>query len=555
MRKTINILDIFLAFIVAFGMVFASNYYETGAAHVSMSQVSLALLVTVVLLTIFYYVQTWMSEGNTKTKRYSKIGIYWHKFWHGILSHRHFILVSTIVIFLCWLIPLIFLYPGNVANDGWGQIAQFQQTFAGGHIHQNIMSDHHPFFDTLVMGLIITPFGNAGHWHIGFFVYVLIQAALTSCAFAWTVWFSQRRLHLSETIQRRLIITYCFWPIFATTAASISKDTLFSWIYVLFIVIYSDIVLTRGKDLSSKAILWSLPIVGIGCILTKKLGIYVIALSLIGLCLVIKKHRKRLISLSLATIIIAEVILHIGTSVLGTVPGGMQEMFSVPFQQTARTVKEHPNSLKGHDRKVVNTVLPVKGIAKRYNPTNADPVKGYNDRGNVSEYLAYLQVWAKMGLKYPKSYIAATNAMLAGWFSLYEYRPLLDMNNHTQLLPQVTIDHHAADRHGWSLRSTNFVGHLYDDLYNFPLFTILLSYSFYTAILPFFVTSLLLKSRRKTDWLLLLPMVLSIVLGCWLSPVSAQTTEGMRYLCPVVYTLPLMLVITRYIWTSQRNSQ
>lgn len=553
MRKSINILDICLTLIVALGMVFSTNYFETGSAHVSVHLLCLVLVVTAVFLAIFYWLQNRLSVGHLTTTQ-SHWGQRWQAMWHFVLKQQHLVLATALVIFLCWLIPLIFLYPGSLANDGWGQLAEFQATFAGGHIHRHMMSDHHPFMDTMFMGSVITPFGHFHHWQLGFFVFVLIQAVLTAFAFGWTIWFTKERLHLKEQSQRRLLLIYCFWPVFSTTVGSISKDTIFSWVYVLFMVVYADIVLTKGEDLEHKSWLWSLFVAGIGCIFTKKLGIYVVALSLLLLCLVIKKYRKRLITFSIATLLVAEVILHIGTIGLGIAPGGKQEMFSIPFQQTARCVKEHPDSLRGHDRKIVNAVLPVKDLAKRYNPVNADPVKGFNDRGTTSGFLAYLKVWAKMGLRYPKSYLAATNAMLSGWFSLYVYQPLMNMYNHNQLPFHLSIDQHAADRHGWPHKTANFAENLYMDLYKFPLFTFFLTYGFYASVLPLLLTCLTLKDRIKTHWLILVPMILSIVLGCWLSPVSAQTTEGMRYLIPVIYTLPLMMIITKFLWTSRSKS-
>lgn len=552
MKKSINILDVFLAFVVSLGTVFSNSYFNTGSPQTSLHKICLAVVITVTLLVSLYLIENYLQHDEANK---TSLNNRWQGFWHRLLKQDHLVLVSALVIFLIWLIPLIFLYPGSLSNDGWNQLGQFKRAFAGGHIHQNIISDHHPFVDTLIMGIVVTPFGHFHHWQGGLFAYVLIQAALTAFAFTWTIWFAKERLGLAERVQRRLLLTYSIWPVFATTVGSISKDTLFSWIYVLFMIIYADIILSKGNDLRERSLLWSLVIVGVGCILTKKLGIYIIAISLIMLCLLVKNNRKRMIALSIVVLLVAEGILHVGSSVLGTVPGGKQEMFSLPFQQTARCLKDHPHSLKGHDRKVVNAVLPVKGIAKRYNPNNADPVKGYKDRGTGSQYVSYIKVWLKMGIHYPKSYVNATNSMLAGWFSTYEYQPLMNMANHTQLDGQKMIDQATASRHGWAKKTSSFIESFYNDLYGFPLFTLFLSYAFYASILPLIIVCLVLKDSVKRNYALLVPMILSIVLGCWLSPVSAQTTEGMRYLIPVIYTLPLMMVIVKYLWQKYRTQQ
>lgn len=544
MRRSVNVLDVFLAIILSFGMVFADGYFKTGSAQISPHKICLTIVVTAILLVNLYLIKGFLQHNEMQLISHSNS---WQYYCHQLLNHKHIVLYSALVILLFWIIPLVLLYPGSLSNDGWGQLGQFKLAFAGGHIHQNIISDHHPFVDTLIMGIVITPFGHFHHWQLGLFVYVILQAIFTAFSFSWTIWFTKNRLHLGERVQRSLLIIYSLWPVFVAIVGSISKDTLFSWIYVLFMMIYSDIILSKGNVLHDKMVLRTLLVVGVGCILTKKLGIYIIVISLITLCLMVKNNRKKMIGISITILLIAEVILHAGSSILGVVPGGKQEMFSLPFQQTARCIKDHPYSLKGHDRTIVNEILPVKGIAKRYNPSNADPVKGYNDRGTGSQYMAYLKVWLKMGIRYPKSYLNATNAMLAGWFSMYAYQPLMNMQNHTQLLQNKMIDQSAANRHGWSKKTGRFAESFYNDLYSFPPFTFFFSYAFYASFLPMIIICLVVKSRIKRNWALLMPMILSIVLGCWLSPVSAQTTEGMRYLTPVIYTLPLMIVISEYL--------
>lgn len=549
LKKSLNAKDIFLALITSLGIVFADNYFETGSPQLSMHKICLALVLTGTLLISLVLIKDYMQRD---TRTVADIAFHWQKFWNNLLKQKHLVLVCALIIFLIWLIPLILIYPGSMSNDGWGQLKQFELAFAGGHIHKYIISDHHPFIDTLIMGAVITPFGQHHQWQLGFFTYVLLQGVLTSLAFGWTIWFAKNRLHLSEIVQRRLLLTYALWPVFATTVGSISKDTLFSWIFVLFMIIYADIIVTKGDDLRKRSLFWSLLIIGAGCILTKKLGIYIIAISLLVLCLVIKNNKKRMIGMSIIVLLIAEVVLHAGSNILGIVPGGKQEMFSMPFQQTARCVKDHPHSLSGQNRTEVNAILPVNGIAKRYNPSNADPVKGYKDRGTDSQCIAYIKVWLKMGIHYPKSYFNATNAMLAGWFSMYEYKPLVNMSNHNQLDSKM-ISPAVANRHGWAKKTGHFVESFYDDLYSFPPFTVFLSYAFYASILPMMITCLIFKNRVKRNWVFLIPMILSIVLGCWLSPVSAQNTEGMRYLIPVIYILPLMLTISEYLLKHHTN--
>jgi len=49
---------------------------------------------------------------------------------------------------------------------------------------------------------------------------------------------------------------------------------------------------------------------------------------------------------------------------------------------------------------------------------------------------------------------------------------------------------------------------------------------------------------------MVIPLILSIVLGCWLSPVSIAL-EGKRYLYPVIYTIPFMIGICFSMYQDQ----
>ena len=96
---------------------------------------------------------------------------------------------------LLWLPLLMALYPGTLINDTWGQLQQFIISIKMGDITQNILTDQHPIFDTLFMGLLIIPIVElTGNWHIAIFIYVLFQALLTSLAFSYSILYIRKNL-------------------------------------------------------------------------------------------------------------------------------------------------------------------------------------------------------------------------------------------------------------------------------------------------------------------------------------------------------------------------
>ena len=62
--------------------------------------------------------------------------------------------------------------------------------------------------------------------------------------------------------------------------------------------------------------------------------------------------------------------------VWGITPGSKGEMLSIPFQQTARYVKEYPEDIMEQERLAIDNLLQYDKLAEAYNPSLSDPVKG-----------------------------------------------------------------------------------------------------------------------------------------------------------------------------------
>lgn len=78
-------------------------------------------------------------------------------------------------------------------------------------------------------------------------------------------------------------------------------------------------------------------------------------------------------------------------------PGGIQEMLSVPFQQTARFVKYYGDELSEEDKEAINHILDYNQLAEKYNPDKSDPVKDtIRKEITKTEWKAYINVYLKM---------------------------------------------------------------------------------------------------------------------------------------------------------------
>lgn len=182
---------------------------------------------------------------------------------------------------------------------------------------KGILYDHHPIFDTIFMEIIITGIKNfTGHWNLALFGYVLIQGIFSAIAFAYTIEYTYNKLKLDARI---------------------------------------GIVRTKAECLLSKRFMLAFIFICILNCLTKKVGVYIVLIS-IGIATFIKMKkifRLYLIIPIFAIITVMYVLMPIVIDATGTIKGGQQEMLSIPFQQTARYVKYHGDDITDYEYKVV----------------------------------------------------------------------------------------------------------------------------------------------------------------------------------------------------------
>ena len=128
----------------------------------------------------------------------------------------------------------------------------------------------------------------------------------------------------------------------------------------------------------------------------------------------------------------------------------------------------------------------------------------------------------------------------------------MNMDWHNQL-SDIIIPHWVPVRPAPASLTANALEKACHSLYNTPIFGLFLSYGFYAAIFPAFVLSTTLRThcgRHVRYYLVSVPMVLSLIFGCWLAPVSIHF-EGRRYLYPLTYTAPLLLAWCMFVYQNE----
>lgn len=89
---------------------------------------------------------------------------------------------------------------------------------------------------------------------------------------------------------------------------------------------------------------------------------------------------------------------------------------SIPFQQTARYVRDYGDEVTEEEAEIIGQVLDYENLAELYDPITSDPVKYTYHAEATGDLLDYFGVWFRQLLKHPGSAVEATMNNAYGWF-------------------------------------------------------------------------------------------------------------------------------------------
>ena len=194
------------------------------------------------------------------------------------------------------------------------------------------------------------------------------------------------------------------------------KDAWFAGFLLLFLVELYRILTVQNWSSAEK---WQhrgmflLSVLGI--FFFRQEGVYLIILtSLVMLIATRKRFFLRLAVLAFAGFYLYTQVLLPACSVKASNP---REIFSIPFQQTARYLRDAGDDVTPEEKEAISAILDYDNLPERYNPNLSDPVKAtYNTDAGTDELLAYFEAWFQMLLRHPDIYVQATMNNLYGYF-------------------------------------------------------------------------------------------------------------------------------------------
>lgn len=214
-------------------------------------------------------------------------------------------------------------------------------------------------------------------------------------------------------------------------------------------------------------------------------------------------------------------------------------MLSLPFQQTARYVRDYGDDVTEEEKEVIGKVLDYNKIADVYMELTSDPVKTTYHAESTNDLIAYFKVWFKQFWKHPLCYVEAT------WNqNYYLFAPNIDNIVYNK---DCTIAHEIMEQMGMQEQISFHVPEkmngicsimvsYYTLLHRLPVIGMLSNVGFY-IILLWMITFFFLKDGRKRELWLLLPLWLTFLIII----ASPQIQNQPRYAFPIIYAMPILI--------------
>lgn len=536
-------LSLFLAIMYTAGMGFSS-----GNSLAILYTSSIRMLKTLILITGFYILYL-TAINSLYLLLQSRKDIVLHKNKVILFYQKHPWLSVWLGIMGCWMVHILLRYPGAMSYDNWNQLAYY--------FGYKSFTTAQPVFHTWLFSSFIR-FGLwIGSANIGLFLFIVFQSLIMSAILSWSL-LLMRRWRTPVWLRLLTMGIYCAAPYYAGYASFPIKDFLYTAFFLLFLLYIMEwLGNTSLFNKKSRAIGWVLTV----ClfILCRKNGIYIyLPVAIIMAVREVKRFQKNLtvkeapyncqsiiffVVLLLLPLLIVKGTESIITYCYQVQKDSSKEALSLPFQQTARYVRDYGNEIPKEEKEAIAKVLDYDKIPAVYLEMTADPVKTTFHAETNEDLFNYFKVWFKQFLKHPLCYIEAT------WNqNYYLFAPNIDnivYNKDCNIGEEIILDIGLLEKIDFEIPEKMqgicaIMVSYYSLLSRLPILGMLNNVAFY-IILLFAAFIFMLHDRQKNELFIMLPLFLS-----FLTILAAPQIQNQpRYAFPIIYAMPSVIAFFR----------
>lgn len=303
-------------------------------------------------------------------------------------------LLTTAIIFLCWVPCYLSYYPGIMSYDMFAQTPQA--------LGLEPISKYHPPLHTLFWKMFLEIEKHTGLNALVF--YSITQMLILAACLGYTLrLLALKKMH--PVFLSLSLIYFCLNPVIAIFSFIPAKDVLFAATLILFITELLYIITSDGINIPSSV---RFIIVGSLCCLLRNNMIYAFVVSILFTLLFIRKHRLRIGIYSLAIALCYTVISGPVYDKAGIQGGNPREMLSIPIQQLSYVVVQKGDELTAEDINNINQYLPSSELWYLYKTRNVDLIKvRFNTANFISNPKHFFTLWSNILGRYTDECLVA----------------------------------------------------------------------------------------------------------------------------------------------------
>ena len=452
-----------------------------------------------------------------------------------LYKFKHFKIVIVVILFFCSLPTLVASFPGVFNYDVPFQVSQFL-TLKFSNIQPFLVSVF--FYSILSLGKIIF-----SSYEGGLFLFIIIQMLICYYIVSVLVEYLKSK-KVNSFVLILIILFYGLFPINHLFIVNSSKDTLFSYFFLLFTIYNVKMIedpklfFKSNKNLI-KYILFCLII-----LFYRNNIIYVWIITILVYIFVFRNYHRQFRIILIATILPYFIVCYPLYTVLDVSNFTTREMMSIPAQSISRIYLKHTEELKNEDISKINYYFGsknVKLLKARYRLYNSDNTKFSIDYEKLASNTSdFIYLFISLSMRYPKEFFETCIYNTIGyWYPSFEYR-----NNYFK--PQKYIEYNNSKKTPIKIKRYNFIpslsdyylklGESDDNINYLGIFKFLGNIGFIVWCYLFFIFYSIYKKKYKI-LLMLLPFIL-VLLTNLLGPVVL-----FRYIYYLLVAMPLFVVL------------
>lgn len=457
---------------------------------------------------------------------------------------RHTFITVFITVFVMYIPYMLISYPAIHMGDTCNQLAQgynFPEGTSGylKLIDENVrLNGHHPILHTMYLHLCMVLGDKLFHsYNIGIFLVAITQTIGTISVISYAL-----SVMVKAGVRLRVVLLTMAYFIVSPRIQNymflITKDVFTACALLIFGI--SIWQMQKGEH--TRAVFCTFTISGMVLGLLRNDGKYIVLVCVLLLLVLERRNRKKILVCGAVIMLAVAALFSVIMPALKITPSSRREALSLPFQQTARYIRDYGNEVTPGERDAIEKVLRYDVLAEKYVPENGDYVKEtFHEEASSADLTGYFQVWWEMFKKHPVVYIEAAMNNYYNYF--YPGEELAQAYTYEQSAIFMTYVNDALDEIGmsiqypeWSQRFQQIYETLREKLFELPVLSLLRCSAAYVwaLILWFFY---LIKGKKGRLVLAAFPMILSLGVAL----LASRNGDYFRYLYGIALSLPVIL--------------